>query len=86
MRQAVDSAPGLYSHLLARDNGMPPTMHTFASDSALEIETLPTHLARMDDAALARSGRAAAYMCSPRANMGRPPLGTFLAQLREARE
>jgi hypothetical protein len=43
MRQAVDSAPGLYSHLLARDNGMPPTMHTFASDSALEIETLPTH-------------------------------------------
>jgi len=33
-----------------------------------------------------RFGQAAAFMCSPRANMGKEPREAFLVQLREARE
>jgi len=40
----------------------------------------------MDDAALAKFGRAAAYMCSPTANLGQPPRDAFLMELRAARE
>jgi hypothetical protein len=40
----------------------------------------------MDRAALVRFGQAAAYMCSPQANMGKQPREAFLVQLREARE
>jgi hypothetical protein len=42
-------------------------------------------LQRMDDTALERFGKAAAYMASPAANLGRPPREPFLVQLREAR-
>jgi hypothetical protein len=36
-------------------------------------------------AELLRFGQAARYMCSPYANMRKPPREEFLAQLREAR-
>jgi hypothetical protein len=40
----------------------------------------------MDRAALVRFGQAAAFMCTPGANMGKEPREAFLVQLREARE
>lgn len=61
-------------------------MYSFASDSPLDPDALRSRLAWMDDAALAKFDRAAAYMCSPAANLGKPPRGSFLIQLREARE
>jgi hypothetical protein len=55
-------------------------MYTFTSDSPLDLGALHARLARMDDAALVRFGRAAAYMCSPSAQ-GKPPRETFVVQL-----
>jgi hypothetical protein len=48
-------------------------------------ESLRQRFARMDDDALKRFGRAAAYMYTPAANLGKPPRDVFLLQLREAR-
>jgi hypothetical protein len=39
----------------------------------------------MSDRALLEFGRAAAYMCSPYANLGHPPRQAFIIQLQEAR-
>ena len=61
-------------------------MYTFASDSDLDLDSVRARLAQMDDTALVRFGQAAAYMCSPRANLGKPPLASFVAQLQEARK
>jgi hypothetical protein len=38
----------------------------------------------MSDDALKQFGAAARYMCSPRANPGKPPREVFLVQLEEA--
>jgi hypothetical protein len=61
-------------------------MYTFAGESAIDLDALRARLARMNDVALARFGRAAAYMCSPEASLGKPPSEVFVIQLREARE
>jgi hypothetical protein len=61
-------------------------MYPFASDAAIDLDALRARLARMEDRELVAFGRAAAYMCSPEANLGKPPRGSFLIQLREARE
>jgi hypothetical protein len=42
-------------------------------------------LARMSDRALLEFGRAAAYMCTPYANLGQPPRKPFVLQLEAAR-
>jgi hypothetical protein len=39
----------------------------------------------MTDAELLRFGQAARHMCSPYANLGKPPLEAFVIQLRETR-
>jgi hypothetical protein len=39
----------------------------------------------MTDAELLRFGKDNRYMCSPYANLGKPPLEAFMIQLREAR-
>jgi hypothetical protein len=39
----------------------------------------------MSDRALLEFGRAAAYMCTPYANLGQPPRKPFLLQLEAAR-
>jgi hypothetical protein len=39
----------------------------------------------MSDEELRKFGKAARYMVSPTANMGKPPLPTFVLQLEEAR-
>lgn len=42
-------------------------------------------LREMSDEELRKFGKAAKYMVSPTANMGKPPLPTFVLQLEEAR-
>jgi hypothetical protein len=42
-------------------------------------------LRRMTDEQLREFGRACVYMCSRRANLGKPPLEPFVIQLEEAR-
>lgn len=53
--------------------------------TAFEVENVRSRLRKMLDAELLRFGQAAKYMCSPRANMGKPPREEFVIQLREAR-
>jgi hypothetical protein len=50
-----------------------------------EIEKLRERLRKMTDEELLKFGKAARYMVSPRANMGKPPLPAFVLQLEEAR-
>jgi len=50
-----------------------------------DVESLRADLRKMPDAQLLKFGRAARYMCSPKANMGKPPLEAFVPQLEEAR-
>jgi hypothetical protein len=49
-----------------------------------QMEELRARLGEMSDEELIRFGRAAAGMCSPEANFGRPR-AVFVEQLREAR-
>jgi hypothetical protein len=50
-----------------------------------DIEDLRTRLRKMSDEELRNFGKAARQMVSPGANMGKPPLQTFVLQLEEAR-
>jgi hypothetical protein len=57
----------------------------FNPDAFFNLDQCRARLQRMDDAALGRFGKAAAYMASLAANLGHPPREAFLVQLREAR-
>jgi hypothetical protein len=48
-------------------------------------DALRTRLRKMSDEELREFGKAARYMVSPTANMGKAPLPTFVLQLEEAR-
>jgi hypothetical protein len=50
-----------------------------------DVEALRVRLRKMTDEELRKFGRAANYMCSPYANMGKPPRDVFVIQLAEAR-
>jgi hypothetical protein len=51
-------------------------MYRFARDEdSVDLGVLRNRLRKMDDSALVRFGKAAAYMCSTAANMGKPPRG-----------
>jgi len=50
-----------------------------------DVETTRTHLQKMTDEQLLRCGVVARYMCSPEANLGKPPREDFVIQLHEAR-
>jgi hypothetical protein len=63
-----------------------PTVYSFAGESPIDLGALRSRLEAMDSAALMRFGQAAAFMCSPRANMGKEPREAFVVQLQEARE
>ena len=54
------------------------------SDS-IDVETLRARLRKMTDAELLRFGKDNCYMCSPYANLGKPPLEAFVIQLCETR-
>ena len=51
----------------------------------VDVEALRQRLRKMTDAELLRFGKDNRYMCSPYANLGKPPLEPFVVQLREAR-
>jgi hypothetical protein len=51
----------------------------------LDVDALRTRLRKMSNEELLEFGKAARYMASPTANMGKPPLPTFVLQLEEAR-
>lgn len=51
----------------------------------VDVPRLRARLAKMTDAKLLEFGRAAAFMCSPRASFGEPPRQQFVVQLEEAR-
>jgi hypothetical protein len=53
--------------------------------ATLDVEELRRRLRKMSDEELRKFGKAARYMVSPTANMGKPPLPTFVLQLEEAR-
>jgi hypothetical protein len=53
--------------------------------ASLDVEGLRTRLRKMSDKELREFGEAARYMVTPKANMGKPPLPTFVLQLEEAR-
>ena len=53
---------------------------------SFDIENLRCRLRTMNDAELLRFGQAAKYMCSPRANMGKPQRWEFVIKLEEARK
>ena len=48
-------------------------------------EEVRERLQRMSDEKLIEFGRACVYMCSPQANLGKPPREEFVVQLEEAR-
>jgi hypothetical protein len=51
----------------------------------LDVDALRARLRKMSDEELRKFGKAARYMASPTANMGKPPLPAFVLQLEEAR-
>jgi hypothetical protein len=50
----------------------------------IDIEGLRERLRKMTDAELLRFGKDNRYMCSPYANLGKPPLEAFVIQLRRS--
>jgi hypothetical protein len=60
-------------------------MYRFATDSPVDLDELRDRFRRMTDEQLREFGKAARYMCTPKANLGRPPREPFVIQLREAR-
>ena len=50
-----------------------------------DVAALRARLRKMTDEQLQKFGRAVRYMCSPYANMRKPPLDVFVTQLAEAR-
>ena len=53
-------------------------------DEEFDIPSLQDRLRKMSDEKLLQFGRDARYMCSPAANLGRPPREVFVIQLKEA--
>jgi hypothetical protein len=53
--------------------------------ATLDVDALRTRLRKTSDEELREFGKAARYMVSPTANMGKPPLPAFVLQLEEAR-
>jgi hypothetical protein len=50
-----------------------------------DVEELRARLRKMTDEELLRFGKAAQFMVTPWANMGKPPREVFVIQLRECR-
>jgi hypothetical protein len=56
-----------------------------AIQDGINLEQLRARLRKMTDIELRRFGRAARFMCSPGANLGKPPRECFVTQFEEAR-
>jgi hypothetical protein len=57
-----------------------------AFENEIDLKQLPARLKKMSDTELLRYRRSARYMCTPEANLGKPPRKAFVIQLREVRE
>lgn len=57
-----------------------------STEQPIDIAALRQRLTTMTDAALRKFGETSKFMCSPGANLGKPPREVFLIQLNEARE
>lgn len=53
--------------------------------ATFDVDALRTRLRKMSDEDLRKFGKAARYMVSPTANMGKSPLPDFVLQFEEAR-
>jgi hypothetical protein len=60
-------------------------MYRFSVGGPIDVEELRERFRRMTDEQLLGYGKAAAYMRTPKANLGNPPREVFLIKLREAR-
>lgn len=56
-----------------------------STEHPIDLEQLRQRLAKMSDAQLRKFGEAGRYLCSPEANLGKPPRDVFVVQLNEAR-
>ena len=52
----------------------------------IDLEKLRDRLRKMSNEELRKFGKAAAYMCTPHANLGKAPAEDFVLQLDEARK
>lgn len=59
-------------------------MYQLTSDQ-IDLDALRERLRKMSDVELLEFGKAARYMCSPAANLDKPPREAFVIQLEEAR-
>jgi hypothetical protein len=59
-------------------------MHPGVQILGFNLDELRARLTKMSDEKLREFGEAARYMVSPQANMGKPPLPIYEAQLEEA--
>jgi hypothetical protein len=50
----------------------------------IDVKEVRERLRKMSDGQLVEFGKAAAVMCSPKANFGRPPREAFVIQLKES--
>jgi len=48
-------------------------MYRFATSGPMDVEEVRDRARRMTDEQLKEYGKAAAHMCTPKANLGRPP-------------
>jgi len=60
-------------------------MSHLASNAPINLDQLRDRLRKMTNAQLLEFGKAARYMCTPEANIGKPPREEFVIQLAEAR-
>jgi hypothetical protein len=80
MEQRANFSPSRFT--LPKGSSLVPEIQV--SDH-VDVEALRERLRKMTDAELLRFGKDNRYMCSPYANLGKPPLEAFVIQLREAR-
>jgi hypothetical protein len=57
----------------------------YGDENSVDLEALRARLRKVSDMELRAFGKDARYMCSPAANLGKPPREPFLIQLAEAR-
>jgi hypothetical protein len=60
-------------------------MQSIQLTTTLDVDGLRTRLRNMSEDGLRKFGKAARYMVSPKANIGKPTLPDFVLQLEEAR-
>jgi hypothetical protein len=63
----------------------PVPNQSIAIQADIDLEQLRARLRKMTDTELRLFGKAAKFMCSPRANLGNPPRECFVVQFEEAR-